>query len=83
MGDIKSVPGGMKMNPGGHEVRTKVRTMRSALVSTHMSCTTMYWWGMRPSTPLCRPSHQSSEARWYSNSDAPFLKDSSRGERPT
>lgn len=63
--------------------RCVTNTRINARRSTHMSCTTMYWWGMSPSTPLCLPSHQSSDARWYRSSEAPFLKESSRGERPT
>lgn len=50
--------------------------------TAYLSWTTMYWWGTSPSTPLCRPSHQSSEARWYRSREAPFLKDSSRLVRP-
>lgn len=51
--------------------------------TTHISCTTMYWCGTSPSMPLCLPSHQSSDARWYSSREAPFLKDSSLADRPT
>lgn len=58
-------------------------TPKGAGSPTYVSWTTMYWWGMSPSMPLCRPSHQSSEARWKSSREAPFLKDSSRAVRPT
>ena len=58
-------------------------TLATPAGTTHISCTTMYWWGTSPSIPLCLPSHQSSEARWYSSRDAPFLKDSSLADRPT
>lgn len=50
--------------------------------ATYMSWTTMYWCGTSPSTPLCRPSHQSSEALWNRSRDAPFLNESSRLVRP-
>ena len=43
----------------------------------------MYLSGMSPSWPWQQPSHQSCEACVYSTSVSPFLKDSSRPDRPS